>query len=458
MNRLFISAAHKSSGKTTITLGLCAALRKKGLQVQPFKKGPDYIDPMWLSLAAGRSCYNLDFFTQSHDEINNLFSAKSVGADISIVEGNKGLSDGLDLDGSNSSAALAILLKTPVIMVIDTQGITRSVAPLILGFQKFEPDVTIAGIILNKVGGERHEKKLRSILKEYADIPVLGAIQRDPSLEIVERHLGLVPSNETAGAKKLIEKISNIIAGQVDLDQLLEIAATAEKLPVIENDGLDNNPDITIGIIRDEAFGFYYQDDLEAFKKYGANIKFIDSINDKDIGQLDGLFIGGGFPEAKMQKLEKNTALHESLRTKISNGLPVYAECGGLMYLCNKIQWQGKSSKMLGIIDADVMMHKKPVGRGYVYLQKDNNHPWLLGSNADKNKQPAHEFHYSELVFKTPQDNFCYNVVRGQGIMNKKDGIHFNNVIATYAHQRNTLANPWVNEFINFVRKNKHQE
>lgn len=455
MARLLISAAHKSSGKTTITLGLCAALGKKGYKVQPFKKGPDYIDPMWLALAAERPCYNLDFFTQDHSEIIELFSTRSVGADISIIEGNKGLSDGLDLDGSNSSAALATLLKTPVVMVIDTQGITRSVAPLILGLQKFEPDVNIAGVILNKVGGERHEEKLRRILKEYTDIPLLGAIQRDASLIIVERHLGLVPSNETSNARKLIAGISERIAKQVDLEVLMSIASSVEDTVVTSEEKINRNSEITIGIMRDEAFGFYYQDDLEAFENNGAKLVFIDALKDKDIEHIDGLFIGGGFPETKMEQLENNTELRENLRIKINNGLPVYAECGGLMYLCNGIKWQGKYSKMLGIIDADAIMHDKPVGRGYVYLESNNHHPWLSGNITKKRELPAHEFHYSELEFNSAQDNFCYNVVRGKGIMNKKDGLLHNNIIAMYSHQRNTLSNPWVNEFIKFIKRNK---
>jgi len=320
MARLLISAAHKSSGKTTVTLGLCAALYKNNLSVQPFKKGPDYIDPMWLTLASARPCYNLDFFTQTHDEIKNLFNSKSSNADISIIEGNKGLSDGLDLDGSNSSAALAKLLKTPVIMVVDTQGITRSVAPLLLGFQKFEPDVNIAGVILNKVGGSRHEEKLRRVLQEYTKIPVLGAIQRDPSLEIVERHLGLIPSNETAGAHLLIKRITENITKQIDLERIRSIAATAEKTGIFSNSDSKKTSRLTIGILRDEAFGFYYQDDLEAFEQAGAKLVFIDAINDKKIAPIDGLFIGGGFPESRMKHLENNSEMRALLRDKINNG------------------------------------------------------------------------------------------------------------------------------------------
>ncbi len=229
MSRLLISAAHKSSGKTTVSLGLCAALAQRGLQVQPFKKGPDYIDPMWLSLAAGRACHNLDFYCMSHEEIINSVGHYSADADISLIEGNKGLYDGLDLDGSNSNAALATLTKTPVILVLDARGMTRGIAPLILGYQSFDPEVQIAGVILNQLGGSRHEAKLRSVIEHYTDIPVIGGVHRNKSMEIVERHLGLIPSNEDASAFNKIREISNLISNQVDLDLLLA-TASAEPL------------------------------------------------------------------------------------------------------------------------------------------------------------------------------------------------------------------------------------
>ncbi|MFV1992431.1 MAG: cobyrinate a,c-diamide synthase [Acidiferrobacterales bacterium] len=458
MARLLISAAHKSSGKTTVTLGLCAALQKNNFKVQPFKKGPDYIDPMWLALASGRPCYNLDFFTQTHDEITDLFDSKSTNADISIIEGNKGLSDGLDLDGSNSSAALAKLLNVPVIMVIDTQGITRSVAPLLLGFQEFEPDVNIAGVILNKVGGSRHEEKLRRVLQEYTDIPVLGAIQRDPSLEIVERHLGLIPSNETASAHLLIKRISENITKQIDLERLVKIAAVADRPDNAPGLKPKRTSGLTIGILRDEAFGFYYPDDLEAFEQAGASLVFIDAINDNQIAPIDGLFIGGGFPESRMKQLENNSKMRALLRDKINNGLPVYAECGGLMYLSKGIHWQDQYSEMLGVIDASSVMHDRPVGRGYVYLRKNEKHPWINGNIKGVHQQPAHEFHYSELKLNSSNNYFGFDVIRGKGIINKLDGFLINNIIATYAHQRNTLSNPWINEFLEFVSRVKKQD
>lgn len=224
MPHLMISAAHKSSGKTTVSIGLCAALARLGRVVQAFKKGPDYIDPLWLGRASGRACYNLDFHTMGREEIVSLFARHMADADIGLIEGNKGLYDGLDLDGSNSNAALAALLGTPVVLVLDTRGMTRGVAPLILGYQAFDPNIRIAGVILNNVGGPRHESKLRRVIEHYTDVRVVGAVPRNEKVEIVERHLGLMPSNEAEAARQRIDAIADHVGGSVELDRLLEIA------------------------------------------------------------------------------------------------------------------------------------------------------------------------------------------------------------------------------------------
>jgi len=227
---LYISAAHKSSGKTTLSIGLCAALSEAGAVVQPFKKGPDYIDPLWLAQAAGRSCYNLDFYTMRPDEIESLFRRKMQSADIGVIEGNKGLYDGLALDGSNSNAALASMLDAPIVLVLDSQGMTRGVAPLILGYQAFDPELRILGVILNKVGGSRHEGKLRAVIEHYTDVKVLGAVQRSHALRIDERHLGLVPSNELAGSPEQIAQMAALLRDQVDIDaEVAEVAVTIRR-------------------------------------------------------------------------------------------------------------------------------------------------------------------------------------------------------------------------------------
>jgi len=455
MSHFFISAAYKSSGKTTVSLGLCAALKKRNLIVQPFKKGPDYIDPMWLSKAASNPCHNLDFNNMSHDEIKNTFAHYSRNSDIAIIEGNKGLYDGLDLDGSNSNAALCKLIQAPVILVIDARGMTRGIAPLILGYQAFDADVNIAGIILNKLGGRRHEKKLRAVIEHYTNIPVLGAILRDSQLEIAERHLGLIPSEETTLANEQIDRVATLIEQQVDLDAVLAIARKAPSLETNSTTSpVTQKTDIRIGIAQDAAFNFYYPGDLDALKNAGAKLIPINTLNDTQLPDIDGLFIGGGFPETQMVTLEKNTALRKDIYNKIEAGLPTYAECGGLMYLARSISWRDKKSNMVGIIPGDIVMHKKPQGRGYVRIKETGNGLWNLHNNTKENNEiPAHEFHYSSIENLPSNTLFAYDVLRGYGINGKHDGIIIKNLLANFTHLRDVESNHWAERFVHFTRQ-----
>jgi cobyrinic acid a,c-diamide synthase len=454
MSRLLISAAHKSSGKTTVSLGLCAALAERGLVIQPFKKGPDYIDPMWLGLAAGRPCHNLDFYCMSHEEILASVGHYSFGADISLIEGNKGLYDGLDLDGSNSNAALATLTHTPVILVLDARGMTRGIAPLILGYQAFDPDVRIAGVILNQLGGSRHEAKLRAVIEHYTDVPVIGGVHRDSSMEIMERHLGLVPSNEDSAACNKISEISHRIRDQVDLEQLLAVAGArpldfTPPQPAIPADALP----VKIGIARDAAFGFYYPDDLDALIQAGAELVIFNTLTDTVLPEMDGLFIGGGFPETHMQALAANTELRAAIKTAISNGLPAYAECGGLMYLTRKLWWHDSNAAMVGVIPADTVMHDRPQGRGYVRLRETTAAPWP--ANLPRGEFAAHEFHYSSLENITEPLDYAYEVTRGHGIDGSNDGIVIKNLLACYSHMRDTGQHHWARRFVDFVRSHR---
>lgn len=462
MHRFLVSAAHKSSGKTTVSIGLAAALKARGLVVQPFKKGPDYIDPLWLGLAAGRSCRNLDFFLSSHDEIRSQF-ARGHDADVCLVEGNKGLYDGLALDGANSNAALARLLSLPVILVIDARGMTRGIAPLILGYQAFERDIRIAGIILNRLGGSRHEAKLRAVIEHYTDVPVVGAVHEDAHLALVERHLGLMPANEAAGAEQLIAGISTRIARQVDLDRLLAITATASVLappPLAETSA---GPPLRVAIAQDAAFGFYYGDDLDALVQADAELVPFDTLHDPQLPPCDALFIGGGFPESFLNELAGNTRLRTEIKAAIAAGLPTYAECGGLMYLSRSITWNGRRQPMVGSIEAEVVMHEKPVGRGYVILEPTSAHPWC--PNTPRGADPcrpattdfsapihAHEFHYSELRGLPENTSFAYTVRRGHGIDGMHDGIIQQNLLASYTHLRGVPGCNWPSQFVQFAR------
>ena len=457
MNRLFISAAHKSSGKTTVCIGLCAALRARGETVQPFKKGPDYIDPLWLGLAAGRPCYNLDAYLMGADEIRAQVARSMRGATLGIVEGNKGLYDGLDLEGSNSNAAMAALLGTPVVLVIDARGMTRGIAPLILGYQAFDRNIRIAGVILNQLGGSRHEAKLRAVIEHYTGVPVLGAVQHDERMAIAERHLGLVPSNEAQGARQRIDEIATHIAAQVDLDRLLAVAREAPPLQAPEPaPDAAAGPSVRIGIARDAAFGFYYPGDLDALRSAGAELVSFDALHAEHLPKVDGLFIGGGFPERHMDALAANANLRRELREAIEGGLPAYAECGGLMYLARGIEWNGRAAGMVGVIPADIVMHARPVGRGYVHLRETGRSPWPQSPVPAAQPIRAHEFHYSSVENLAPGVEFAYEVERGHGIDGRHDGIVHKNLLASYAHLRDVAGHPWARRFVDFVRNCRH--
>ncbi len=457
MHRLLISAAHKSSGKTTITIGLCAALAESST-VQPYKKGPDYIDPMWLGRAAKRCCHNLDFYTMHQDEIISTLGEHSQDADISIIEGNKGLYDGLDLDGSNSNAALANLTKSPVVLVLDARGMTRGIAPLILGYQSFDPNIKIAGVILNQLGGSRHEQKLRNVIEHYTDVNVVGAVYRNQDLSIEERHLGLMPSNEDDSADIKIQQIREIIKDQIDLQHIRDIATQADdlKLPICQHKTIIKK-DVRIGIAHNDAFGFYYPGDLSALENAGAKLIDIDPIRDHQLADIDGLFIGGGFPETRMQELQDNSLLRQQIKQAIENGLPCYAECGGLMYLSRSLSWHEQQCEMVGIIQADTIMHKRPQGRGYIQLQETAHHPWHKFKPQPENIIAGHEFHYSSLKNIEASTSYAYKILRGHGIDGEHDGIVYKNLLACYAHLRDTNANHWAQRFVQLIRQHKQQ-
>jgi cobyrinic acid a,c-diamide synthase len=454
MSHLLVSAAHKSSGKTTLTIGLCAALMARGLRVQPFKKGPDYIDPLWLGAAAGRPCHNLDFNTQSPAEIRRAFARRMAGSGFGVIEGNLGLFDGMDLEGSNSNAALAALLGAPVILVIDAEGMTRGVAPLLRGYESFDPSVRIAGVILNNVAGERHGQRLRQVVERYSTTPLLGVVHRNPALRIVERHLGLMPSNEAEAAEETIARIREVVAAQVDLDAVLRVADSAAAVPAAVPDAgseARSGSRVRIGIARDAAFGFYYPGDLEVIERCGGELVPIDTLSDVRLPSIDGLFLGGGFPESRMEALEANAELREAVRAFVERGGPTYAECGGLMYLSRSLTWKGKRCTMAGVVPGDAVMYARPQGRGYVRLRETGASPWP-GSPGGEAEIAAHEFHYSRLENLDPVPAYAYEVLRGTGIDGRHDGIVYKNLLASYSHMRNVGDNHWAERFVAHVR------
>jgi cobyrinic acid a,c-diamide synthase len=462
VRRFLVSAAHKSSGKTTVAVGLAAAMRARGLAVQTFKKGPDYIDPMWLTLAGGRRCRNLDPYLSDAAQIRADFARHAALADVALVEGNKGLYDGLALDGSNSNAALATMLDLPVVLVIDARGMTRGIAPLILGYQAFDRDIRIAGVILNQLGGSRHEAKLRAVIEHYTDVPVLGAVHHDPRLAIVERQLGLMPCNEAGDAAAHIAQIGAAIAREVDIDRLLAVTAdTPAHEPAPDRAAAScavAASDLRIGVAQDRAFGFYYADDFDALRAAGATLVPFDTLADTHLPDVDALVIGGGFPERFARELEANAALRSRIGAAIDAGLPVYAECGGLMYLARSLTQDGHSYRMVGAVDGDVVMHERPVGRGYVVLDESPAFPWPVGARGGGSEVRAHEFHYASLENLPAETRFAYRVRRGHGIDGERDGIVTRNVLASFAHRRSTGRDNWAARFVAFIRASGYRQ
>ena len=450
MTGLFISATHKSSGKTTVTLGLAAALSGRGRTVQAFKKGPDYIDAMWLGQATGRPCRNLDFHTMSGPEIDAHYAHHSAAAEVVLVEGNKGLFDGVDVEGRDSNAALAERLGTPILLVVDARGMTRGIAPLVRGYQAFGEGLRFAGVILNQVGGPRHEGKLRAALERYTEIPVLGAIGRHPEVEITERHLGLVPTNEATGSEARIAQIAEIVRREVDLAAIEAAIPPSVGKPSSTAPPPGVGPGVRIAIARDAAFGFYYPDDLEALARAGARLVPFDTLTDGALPAVDGLLIGGGFPETQATALAANRALRGDIARALAAGLPAYAECGGLIYLCQSLTTETGRHQMVGFLPGDAVMHRRPVGRGYVELRETGRSPWPATTSG--RVLPAHEFHYASLENLPEASSYAYEVVRGHGIDGRRDGLVLGNTLATFAHQRDVGANRWAGRFVNFIR------
>ncbi len=375
--RLVIAAPQGRSGKTTVTLGLGAALAGRGLTVQPFKKGPDYIDPSWLTEAAGRPCRNLDpFFLVSTEEIQQALLKGGRGADLCLIEGNHGLYDSIDEEGSGSTADVARCLQAPIILVVNTARMSRSVAAMVHGYQTFEPDVRLAAVILNNVAGSRHQTKLRQAIESHCGIPVLGALPRRQELTIPDRHLGLIPRAEQDGLIPAIQACREAAEQYLDLDTVVNIARAAPHLPAEDNvaasgemmatNDSSRQDRVRVGVIRDRAFTFYYPENLEALVEAGAELVFFDALQDTRLPEIDALYIGGGFPEVFMAELSANKRLRQEIRSTIEAGLPVYAECGGLMYLTRRIVWGQCSAEMVGVLPCQVELTDHPQGHGYV--------------------------------------------------------------------------------------------
>lgn len=444
--RLMIAAIRGGSGKTIVSLGLTAAWRiHRGLNVIPFKKGPDYIDSGWLGLAAQSPCYNLDPFLMTSDAMLRSFIFRSSRGDGSVVEGNRGLYDGVDAQGSYSTAELAKLLKSPVVLVIDATKMTRTAAALVLGCQHLDPDVDIAGVILNQVAGKRHEKVLRGAIERSCGVPVLGVIPKVAENVFPERHLGLVPPQESLDASESVQFMAERMKEWVDLDGLWRLAQTAGSLGCpLPADGWVKeaaaSEPVVIGVIKDSAFQFYYPENLEALRQSGAELKEISSFDHRPLPPLDALYIGGGFPETHLDILAGNDVFKESLREQIEAGLPVYAECGGLMFLCSGITHRRCNYPMVGVFPFGVVLGKKPQGHGYTLMECVHHNPFYPKGTLLK----GHEFHYSRVLGHKPSYPFAFKMTKGHGIVEGWDGMCYKNVLACYSHVHAVGNELWV--------------
>jgi len=559
--RILIAALRGGSGKTLLSIGITAALRHIGKAVAPFKKGPDYIDAGWLALAAGRPCFNLDTFMCGDAAVCRSFfsrvmlpagaagigigagtgagiraefgtagikdgaaaattaaatigaepetAAPSAAADVAVIEGNRGLYDGLDADGTTSTASLAKLLSTPVILCLDCTKTTRTMAAVVLGCLHFDPDVMIRGVILNQVAGSRHEEILRQSIEKHCGIPVIGAVPKLRHQHFPERHMGLVPTPEHAWGMDAVAAIADVIRNSVNLADLLDIAESARgfSCPDVAPD-LDtgtssadasvglmagapgaepaanivsrrqsqfqgqsqhqsqflsptqtqfhdladvSSPDPRrvsrvgpesffftrakslrprIGVIRDAAFQFYYPENLEALEQAGADLVFFSPLTETSLPDVQGLYIGGGFPETHAEQLSKNNALREHIRRAAGCGLPIYAECGGLMFLGESLVLD-RTYPMTGVLPMVFGFSKKPQGHGYTIARVDRDTPYYPAGTVLK----GHEFHYSKVLeWKGDNRAMAFAMEKGRGMLNRRDGICINNVLATYTH------------------------
>ncbi|OAQ21321.1 cobyrinate a,c-diamide synthase [Thermosulfurimonas dismutans] len=441
--RVVIAAQKGGAGKTFFTLGLLTALRKRGFKVVSFKKGPDYIDAGWLYRASGYPCRNLDPFLMDDETILALFSRGVQGSEVAIIEGNRGLYDGVDLEGSCSTARLARLLKAPIVLVLDCTKVTRTMAALLKGFLEFEEGVEIKGVILNRVARARHENIITRSIEYYTGIPVLGVLPRIKVL-FPERHLGLVPWQEFTLEESLFSKLEEIFRKNVDVSRIIDLAHQVPPLEVSPKEIFISSHElegVRIGVLRDKAFQFYYPENLEALSALGAELVFLDALKESRLPDIQALYIGGGFPETQAEALSENRSFMKDLKEAVEDGLPVYAECGGLMYLGEKIIWKGKTFPMTGVLPIDFEVKERPQGHGYTVVRVDEQNPFYPTGTVLQ----GHEFHYSLPIVKDDSRlKFCFKVERGFGFDGRRDGVLYKRALGTYTHVHVASTPAWL--------------
>jgi cobyrinic acid a,c-diamide synthase len=475
-SKIIIAAMRGGAGKTILSIGIIAAWRARGHQIAPFKKGPDYIDAGWLALAAGRACYNLDSFLIEPDCLRKSFYSHTPENHIAVIEGNRGLYDGSDQHGSTSTAELSKMLGIPVILCLDCTKSTRTVAATVLGCLHFDPHVNIAGVILNRVAGQRHETVIRRTVEQRCGVSVLGAVPKLRKQRFPERHMGLVPIPEHVWATDAIKAAADVAAQYIDLDMLMEIAlpknlaaATDDLLTAMPTTVFSIEADIAkpltaksrlssklrIGVAQDSAFQFYYAENLEALEASGAELIYISPLTDPTIPKLDALYIGGGFPETHAQELADNVSFKTALKNMAENGLPIYAECGGLIYLGEALVLDETKYSMAGLLPIVFGLSSRPQGHGYTVISVQRENPFFeMGAEIK-----GHEFHYSYISeWKGDSDDLAFDMHRGTGFINNRDGVCYKNILATYTHIHALGTPSWAQAMIRNAQQYRDQE
>lgn len=452
--RLVIAGLSGDAGKTVVSMALLLALRRQGVPIRAFKKGPDYIDAAWLTWASGLPARNLDTYMMGRERVAGSFAANSIAGGVNVIEGNRGLFDGFDAVGTHSTAELAKLLQAPVILVLDATKITRTAAALVLGCQHFDPELQIAGVILNRVNGKRHERILRECIETACKVPVAGVVGKIPEVSLLpERHLGLITPEEFQHANQLEQHLREQVASGLDLDRLKEIAKSAGEFsaPAVIPPTIPDASGLRIAYVRDSAFSFYYADNLEALERAGAELVPVSSLNKSALpANIDALYIGGGFPETHAQQIAHNVSFMKWLRDTVLTGVPVYAECGGLMLLSRSLTWRELRYSMAGVFNFDVHVSDKAQGHGYVELQVDAPNPFFAMGTVLR----GHEFHYSRIVMENLAEKplTACAVKRGTGCFDGRDAVLAGNVWASYTHLHALATPEWAAGIINAAR------
>ncbi len=456
--KILIAGLSGGGGKTLISLGLLEAWRRRGLGVVPFKKGPDFIDASWLSMAAGRPCRNLDLFLMAPSTVRRSFSESVGGADVAVIEGNRGLYDGVDAEGTYSSVELAKLLGAPVVLVADCTKSTCTVAATVLGCQRFDPEAPIRGVILNRTGGDRHRSIIREAVERHCGLPVLGSVPRVRGLPFPERHLGLVPPQEHDRLPEAIRQAGDVAEKYLDLEAIWELAHGGPEVDLSSQGSsaaASASPgSVRIGVFRDAAFQFYYAENLEALTREGATLIEISPLRDSEVGEVDALYIGGGFPETLAPRLTQNRTFLNSLRRSIEAGLPVYAECGGAVYLGKALVVDQNRYGMVGALPVVFAFGARPQGHGYTVLETVQENPFFPVGGVFR----GHEFHYTFMESSSSDDlSFAFRVQRGYGYDGERDGLCCRNVLASYTHLHALGTESWAPSLVGAACRFKAQ-